>query len=520
MIPNVSPFSRGDKVVAYCRYSEGDEQGLKNQSTEEQAEAIRQFCEQNGLELVRIFADPFASGRSVAKRDHYLEMLSFLLHGKKKDIAGVVLWDYERYGRNYDQATLDAARLRMAGYKIFSLQQPITDSSPFAKVMEAMYMASAQNQSDMISADVRRALQSNFLKWKVIPRTNIPFGWKAVPVDMGTYSNGSPRTGYKAEPDPELAPKIRSAITKRFQGASLEEMKGIIGGPFSNSPRNSIRVLMLKPLLYGSMTFGGTTMDDYCEPIISKDEWDRLQTYNAHAPREHHRPLGHYSENRPLLSGLLFCGVCGKKAFLDRRKAKGHVYETYYCNDYHVGFRRELIESLVIEKGIELLSKDAVERATASIFGAFPRDTDNSTLEAEIAKIDRKMARISSAIEDADDVPATLVKRLAELEKERSAMMSMMAPSDDPEAIEKMMEQVEHLRASIVSVLLNEKSTTDQLRDALSLFIYSVTVYPDRKVLIRHSLPGMVAGHLRRNVSAPLDGQTNSPQLLEVWIIL
>lgn len=518
MIPNISPFKAGDKVVAYCRYSEGDEQGLKNQSTEEQAEAIRRFCDANGLELVRIFADPFASGRSVAKRDHYLEMLSFLLHGKKKDIAGVVLWDYERYGRNYDQATLDAARLRMAGYKIFSLQQPITDSSPFAKVMEAMYMASAQNQSDMISADVRRALQSNFTKWKVIPRTNIPFGWIAVPVSMGTYSNGAPRTGYKAEPDPELAPRIRTAILKRMQGATLDEMKAIIGGPFANSPRNSIRVLMLKPLLFGQMTFGGTTMDDYCEPIISREEWDRLQTYNVNAQREHHRPLGHYSERRPMLSGLLFCGVCGKKAFLDRRKAKGHVYETYYCNDYHVGFRREIIEEMVIQSGIELLSKNTVERAVGAYFGALPKDRDNSTLIAEIAKIDRKIAHISSAIEEADDVPATLVKRLAELEKQRAAAESMLVPADDSDSIEKVMEQTERLRTSIIGVLQNEKSTTDELRDALSLFIHSIVIFPDNKVLIRHTLPGMVAGQLRRNVSAPLRADANYQQLLETWI--
>lgn len=88
-----SPFQKGDKVVGYCRYSEGDEQGLKNTSTEEQTEAIKKFCAENSLELVQIFADPFASGRSVAKRDKYLEMLSFLLHKKKPDVQGVVLWD-------------------------------------------------------------------------------------------------------------------------------------------------------------------------------------------------------------------------------------------------------------------------------------------------------------------------------------------------------------------------------------------------------------------------------------------
>lgn len=503
------PFNPNDRVVAYCRYSEGDEQGLKNTSTEEQAEAIRKFCDENRLQLVTIYADPFASGRSVHGRDHYLEMLSDLLHKKRTDIAGVVLWDYERYGRNYDQATLDAARLRMAGYKIYSLQQPITDNSPFAKVMEAMYMASAQNQSDMISADVRRALQNNFKKYKVIPRSSIPDGWIAVPVDMGTFSDGKPRIGYKAEPDPELAPKIREAIDQRMKGATLEETKAIIGGIFADKPRENIRRLMLKPLLYGQMTYGGTTMDDYCEPIIDKDTFDKLQLYNAYAPREHYKPQGHYSKNRPLLSSLLYCGVCGKKAFLDRRKAKGHTYETYYCNDYHVGFRREIIDNLVIEKGIELLSDEKyqkdVESVVAGLKSPFSADPNNNTIKAEIAKIDRKIERISSAIEDSDEPPTTLVKRLSELEKQRAEYAQSLQSIDDPDAHEKILAEANRIRLAIIEILRNEKSTTDELRNALSLFIHSVVIYPDNKVLIRHTLPGMaeVAGNMSGDVSAP-----------------
>lgn len=515
---NTSPFHPGDKVVGYCRYSEGDQQGLKNTSVDEQETAIRAFCEQNDLVLVQVFADPFASGRSVAKRDHYLEMLSFLLHGKKKpDIAGVVLWDYERYGRNYDQATLDAARLRMAGYKIYSLQQPIVDTSPFAKVMEAMFMASAQNQSDMISADVRRALQSNFTKHKVIPRTNIPEGWTAVPVDMGTYSNGKPRTGYKAEPDPDLAPRIREAIDRRMKGATMDEMRMIIGGPFAIR-REKIRLLMLKPLLYGQMTFGGTTMDNYCEPIIDKETYDRLQLYNKTAPREHVKPQGNYSKNRPLLSGLLYCGICGKKAFLDRRKAKGHVYNTYYCNDYHVGYRQEIIESLVLEKAVELLSDEQYNKDVQSITEAlrtpFEAKPDNLSLQTEIAKIDRKIARISSAIEDSDESPVTLVKRLAELEKQRSDLISQTA-QDDPGTEARILSESNRMRLHILNVLKNEKSTTDDRRNALSLFIHSIVLYREGKVLIRHTLPGMVAGDSRGDVSAPLRGKVGNLQLLE-----
>lgn len=228
MIPNASPFQPGDRVVAYCRYSGGEEQGLKDTSTDEQEAAIRSFCDQSGLILVKVYADPFVSGRSTKGRDHYLEMMSDLLHIKKKktDIKGLIAWDFERIHRNYDQAQLDATRLRMAGYKIFSLQQPIADSGPFAHVLEAMYFASAQNQSDMISADVKRALQNNFQKYKTIPRSSIGWGWIAEPVDMGFYSDGKPRSGYRAVPDPAgCGPSAFRSIPDGLSAVSGHEVK-------------------------------------------------------------------------------------------------------------------------------------------------------------------------------------------------------------------------------------------------------------------------------------------------------
>ena len=528
MTPTNSPFRAGDKVVGYCRYSGGEEQGLKNTSTDEQETAIRQFCEQNNLILVKVYADPFVSGRSVQGRDHYLEMLSFLLHTKKTDIAGVVLWDYERYGRNYDQATLDAARLRMAGYKIFSLQQPITDTSPFAKVMEAMYMASAQNQSDMISADVRRALQNNFKKYKAIPRSVIPAGWIAVPVDMGKFSNGTERIGYKAEPDPELAPRIREAIEARFHGATLDEMKVIIGSKLLNKHKVYIKRLMKRPLLFGQMRYGETTMDNYCEPIIDKETYDNLQIYNKHAPQEHEQPkIGRYSKNRALLSGMLYCGVCGRHAYLDSRKAKGHTYETYYCNDKHIGYRKQLLNDLVIEKSIELLSDEKyqkdVEYVTKGLQNPFESGINKVlTTSEEIEKIDRKIARISSAIEESDDAPITLVKRLSELEKERSVLMSELTSDTNAEAREQVLEETNRLRLSILEVLKNEKSTTDELRNALSLFISAVVIYPENKVAIRYTLPGFanVASNTSGEVTAPPEDVSAYSQLLEIIFIV
>ena len=100
---NISPFQPGDKVVAYCRYSGGEEQGLKNTSTDEQEAAIRRFCDENGLDLVKVYADPFVSGRSTKGREFYLEMMSDLLHIKKGIVkpVGIVVWDWERMHCDY-----------------------------------------------------------------------------------------------------------------------------------------------------------------------------------------------------------------------------------------------------------------------------------------------------------------------------------------------------------------------------------------------------------------------------------
>lgn len=513
MIPNISPFQKGDKVVCYCRYSEGDDQGLKNTSVDEQEQAIRQFCDQNGLELVEVFADPFASGRSVAKRDKYLEMLSFLLHGKKKqEIQGVILWDYERYGRNYDRAQYDAAQLRMKGYKLFSMQQPITDNSPFAHVLESMYFASAQNQSDMISADVKRALQSNFTKYKVIPRTNIPDGWMPIPVKMGYYTDGRERIGYRIEPDTEYKEKIREAVKARLEGATMKQCRKILGGKFEKIPIKAI-ALFQKPLLYGSLTYGGTTMEDYCEPIIDKETFDKLQIYNEAQPkRKRSAGAGVYAQNRSLLSGLLVCGECGGRMYLDTRKAKGHIYQTYYCNGYHIGVRREVIEDLIMEKAIELLSGDRWQQDLNTLLEGMKDDTASeiniTAINKEIREIDRKLERICDTLLMVDTPPETLVNKMNILEARKKELIAELNASDN-DGINKIREIAEKSHSRILSVLQSQWSTTDEKREALSLFIPEIIIFPhtDKKlrVIVKHGLPNFsaVASDFGSNILRP-----------------
>lgn len=190
----------------------------------------------------------------------------------------------------------------------------------------------------------------------------------------------------------------------------------------------------------------------------------------------------------------------------------------------HIGFRREMLDTLVIEKGIELLSdsqyKKDVEAIVAGLQSPFSYTTDKLSIDTEIAKIDRKISRISSAIEDSDEPPTTLVKRLSELEKQRAELSSQLASKFDYDSRDKILAEFDRLRIAIVDVLKNEKSTTDELRNALSLFIHSVVIYPDKQVLIRHILPGMVASTTSGDVSAPPHAVSVYSQLIESLFIL
>lgn len=500
-----TPFNPGDKVVAYCRFSEGDNQGLKNTSTDEQEAEIRRYCDEHHLTLVQVFADPFASGRSVAKREHYLEMLSFLLKKRKPDIQGVILWDYERYGRNYDRAQYDAAALRMKGYKLFSMQQPIVDNGPFSHVLESMYFASAQNQSDMISVDVKRALQSNFQKYKVIPRSNIPAGWVPVPVKMGYYSDGRERIGYRAEPDPKYSSRIWEAVQMRLHGEKISVIRDFISGKFKTTAM--VNNLFEKTLLYGSMTYGGTTIEDYCHPIIDRKTWDKLQMYIASKPKRRRSPGGGvYAQNRALLSGLLVCGVCGEKMHLDRRKAKGHVYETYYCNSYHIGIRKENIDDLIIEAAVDMLSGEKWKNAQEALIEGLQEQMENilttTPILDEIAEIDRKLKRLSNAIAESDAVPKALMVKMTELEGKRDLLKQK---SEMRLNVEKAYEVTDKLARITRQILTSEDSSVDEKREALQGFIYEIEVLPGLQVIVKHGLPGYeeVADQSRQKLERP-----------------
>jgi len=87
------------KAVAYYRHSAQDKQEY---SVEIQQEHVRKFAADNGIEIIKEFADRGISGIAVKDRDAFNEMIQVYVEGGKEKFDFVLVFDVSRWGRFQD----------------------------------------------------------------------------------------------------------------------------------------------------------------------------------------------------------------------------------------------------------------------------------------------------------------------------------------------------------------------------------------------------------------------------------
>jgi DNA invertase Pin-like site-specific DNA recombinase len=90
---------RSRRAVAYYRHSAQDRQ---ENSVEIQQDQVRAFAQENGIEIIREFADRGKSGLSTEGRHEFNEMIRDYVEGGKEEIDFVLALDVSRWGRFQD----------------------------------------------------------------------------------------------------------------------------------------------------------------------------------------------------------------------------------------------------------------------------------------------------------------------------------------------------------------------------------------------------------------------------------
>jgi DNA invertase Pin-like site-specific DNA recombinase len=125
-------------------------------STENQAEAIRNYAARRGLEIVRTYTDAGKSGLRLDGRDGLKQLLSDVESGRA-DFEAILVYDISRWGRfqDADESAYYEYRCKQAKISVqYCAEQFENDGSPVSTIVKGVKRAMAGEYSRELSAKV------------------------------------------------------------------------------------------------------------------------------------------------------------------------------------------------------------------------------------------------------------------------------------------------------------------------------------------------------------------------------
>jgi len=144
----------GMKVVGYCRVS-SSEQADSGLGLAAQRSAIEQECDRKGWQLVSVFTDAAASGKSLNGRPALQEALGAVESGAA---GGLVVSKLDRLSRSLlDFASL-MERSKRNGWHLVALDLALDTSTPSGELMANVLMTFSQFERRLIGQRTKDAL--------------------------------------------------------------------------------------------------------------------------------------------------------------------------------------------------------------------------------------------------------------------------------------------------------------------------------------------------------------------------
>lgn len=433
-------FPPGSNLAAYLRDSGGEEQDL---SIAQQEAALRAWCTEHACVLTRVFSDT-RSGTSTVGRTGFEDLIHYFAQHKRVPEVGILLWRYNRFARDLDDAQFFKAGLRRRGYSIYSLNDPIPEG-PAGRILEFFTDWMADKFSEDLSVDVRRGQRQLLEQFGALGGTP-PRGFIRVPVPLPTRRDGATHTVHRWAPDPALWETCRTAWRMRAAGATIRQVHA---AAHLFSSLNSYSTFFRNRIYLGELHFSDQlVIPNYVEPLVDQPTWDAVQALNrvhaqntaADQPRHARRMTGSY-----LLSGLLHCARCGSLMNGHLIKFKGDAERTYYiCSRRHA--KRDCDAPLVPAAQLEEqllaylaagvlapIALAAVRKERLARAAEFEQQAGAQRVElkARLAIVRRRLANVTEAIAEAGRLPDLMLK-LRDLDAEQTTLQSQIAALATP----------------------------------------------------------------------------------------
>jgi DNA invertase Pin-like site-specific DNA recombinase len=141
-------YNKDLKVAIYCRVS------TDLQELNQQIESCKKFCEYKQFEYT-LFSD-IGSGKNM-DRPNFLDMLNRI---RKHEFSGVVVFRFDRLGRNCREVVTLFEEFENKGIQVYSLNENIDTSTPSGRAVRDIIVRLAQLERENISVATKQRLQA------------------------------------------------------------------------------------------------------------------------------------------------------------------------------------------------------------------------------------------------------------------------------------------------------------------------------------------------------------------------
>ena len=289
------------------------------------------------------------TGHSIKARKDFQRMMQDV---KDKKIQLVLVQRYDRLARNTRDFCNVYHEMEVAGCNLVSVSQEIDTTTPYGKNFMYMQASMAELEWALNSERRKDAIRyANSIGKCTLPDHVFPFGYKPKVID-------GVRRMVKDEEKEEIVEDIFAYYLKYTNcirtAKYINEKYGL------RITHNIIRNMFKSTCFYGS--YRGN--DNFCEPYITKEQWDRLQIK---------RPVIRLDDKKRteiLFSGMIRCPKCHHLMRSTQKTYKsGNIYRYFHCEYRTIRlceFKRVKSERYLEKKLIEYIN-NYIEELTVGI---------------------------------------------------------------------------------------------------------------------------------------------------------
>ena len=382
------------KAALYIRVST-DAQREEGYSIDAQKEMLSAFCVTRKIEKYEFYIDGGFTGSNLDRP----EMQRLIREVKEGKISSVIVYKLDRLSRSQkDTLYLIEEVLNPAGVDFISMNESMDTSTPLGRLMLGILSAFAQLERENIKERTKMGMKERIKAGYWPGGGRIPFG----------YDYDSEKGILIPNKDADTVRLIYSLYLEGYPMYKIAKMAGL------KYERLAVQILKRKSNA-GYITYNGEEFKGRHEAIISED------IYNAAMKMMEERSSKKFTDSAYLLSGIVYCGVCGAKMRYQKwgkRGCKLCCYSLDKNKPYLVKDENCTNEKIWADEVEKAVTEDLLSLSYELNTSSVPEADIEKTLEIKKEQCEKKLKRLYRLFSEGED--DTLLSAINEAKNELS----------------------------------------------------------------------------------------------------